>query len=364
LAVDRLRGLAMVLMALDHVRLFMYPSFGMGLSEPGVSLAYYTVRWISHLCAPIFVVLAGVSAWLYQRNHSLSTRQLTGYLVRRGVWLILLELTVVNLAWNLGWRGYWNLQVLWAIGWAMICLALLVHCKPRTVGLIGAAIVAGHNALDVVHSADLGRFAPLWGLLHEPVWILLTGGSAIRVQYPLLPWIGIIALGYAVAPVILIPRAERHVLLLRSALTAVSVFFALRYANFYGDPRPWRLQERGFVSTIMAFLDIEKYPPSLLFILITLGLALLLLVALDLPVGRHKGVLHAFGRVPLFFYVVHLPLAHLIVRLYVHWASAVQSAPGDIDYLALFGLCGLLLFVLFFACRAYAQAWAHWTAAA
>lgn len=365
LAVDRLRGLAMVLMALDHLRLFMYPSFGTDLSDPDISPAYYALRWISHPCAPAFVFLAGVSVWLYQRNHAASTTQLGRYLVTRGVWLILLELTVVNLVWNLGWRGYWNLQVLWAIGWGMIALALLVHCRLRTVGWIGVAIVAGHNALDAFHAADLGRIAPLWVLLHEPMWIRLEGGSGIHVQYPLLPWMGIMALGYAAAPVLLMPRAERHALMLRIALAALVVFLVLRYTNLYGDPRPWQPQDHGVVSTIMAFLNVEKYPPSMLFVFITLGLALLLLLALDRPEGRGEDGLCQFGRVPLFFYVVHLPLAQLGVWLYLHGASADRPlSAGNIDFLALFGLWGLLLFVLFFTCRAYEKAQMRRTAPA
>jgi uncharacterized membrane protein len=358
-AIDRLRGFVIVLMALDHVRLFLYPSFAADPGDPAVSPAYFATRWISHLCAPTFVFLAGISAWLYRRNHAASPAQLSGYLISRGVWLIVLELCVVNLAWNLGWRGYWILQVLWAIGWSMIVLALLVRFTPRTVGLIGLAILVGHNALDGIHGADLGGFAPMWGLLHEPMWIRLGGGAAIRAQYPVLPWIGIMALGYAAAETLIDPTSRGRVL--RTALACLAIFLVLRGTNLYGDPRPWQPQDRGFVASSMAFLDVEKYPPSLLFVLMTLGLALLLLLAFE-PVGRRDSgwvgsALREFGCVPLFCYVVHLPLAHLAVRAYVHWAYGdARPARGAIDWTALFGLWGLVLIVLYFACRSYVRA--------
>jgi uncharacterized membrane protein len=355
LAVDRLRGFVMVVMALEHVRLFLYPSFAADPGDPAVSPAYFATRWISHLCAPTFVFLAGVSGWLYRRNRAASTAQLSGYLVTRGVWLVVLELTVVNLTWNFGWRGYWILQVLWVIGWSMIVLALLVRFTPRTVGLIGLAIVVGHSALDGIHAADLGGLAPLWGLLHEPMWVRLGGGAAIRVQYPVLPWTGIMALGYAAAATTDLTACRRG-LILRTALTCLAIFLVLRGGNLYGDPRPWQPQDRGFVATTMAFLDVEKYPPSLQFVLVTLGLALLLLVAFERPIGRLDSALREFGRAPLFFYIVHLPLAHLTMRMYTHWAfGEVRPARGEIDYAALFGLWGLLLVLLFFACRAYAR---------
>lgn len=303
-SVDALRGAVVALMALDHTRDFFghFPMRPTDLARTTAGLFF--TRWVTHFCAPVFVLLAGVAAAL-QAPRMASRAELSRHLLLRGLWLVLLELTLVRLGWDLRpWRPWAMLQVIWALGWSMVCLAGLVWLPRRAVALFGAALVLGHNALD--------RWDPhtaWWTVLHVQRALHPTPRFTLFVAYPLIPWLGVMALGYALGPWFLEPeRLERRLLALGSALTAG--FLLLRGLNVYGDPSPWSAQPRaGF--TVLSFLNCTKYPPSLAYLLMTLGPALLLLAALGRAQGAWRKPLETLGRAPLFFYLVHLPALQL-----------------------------------------------------
>ena len=317
-SIDLLRGAVMVLMALDHARDFFH--FGPSPTDHAETTpALFATRWITHFCAPVFVFLAGVGTSLQLARGS-TKGELSRWLLGRGLWLVFLELTWMHLAWTLDFRFEFRLnlvQVLWAIGWSMVVLAGLVHLPTWAVGGIALAMIAGHNAFDGVHNDRWW-----WYVLHEEGRIRLGGGRSLFVSYPLVPWIGVMAAGYALGP-----HLSRRVLLALGA-GAVALFVALRLPNLYGDPRPWSPQSSP-LFTVFSFVNCEKYPPSLLYLLMTLGPAMLALAALDRVRASPRNPLLVFGRVPLFFYLVHL---HLIVLAAIacHYAK-VGDALFEID---------------------------------
>jgi uncharacterized membrane protein len=319
-SIDALRGIVMILMALDHVRDF----FG----APGVSptnLAQTTVplfftRWITHLCAPTFFLLTGTGAFLALGRYSRPA--LSRFLGVRGVWLIVLELTVIRclgLQFNVDYQVT-LLVVIWALGCAMIVLAALVWLPVRAVLAFGLIMVAGHNLLDGVRSAN-----PLWVILHSPGFVVNHPGFVVFAAYPLIPWVGVTAIGYALGSIYRWDGERRRRFLLRCGLAASAAFVVLRAINVYGDPVRWAAQT-SIPLTVVSFLNVTKYPPSLLFLLMTLGPGLLILRALDTSVPRLFRPAMVFGRVPLFYFVLHLPLIHLLATVVcyarngaVHW---------------------------------------------
>jgi uncharacterized membrane protein len=308
-SIDALRGLVIVLMALDHVRDYFSAARFDPLDLTQTSVALFLTRWITHFCAPTFVLLAGVSAHLISMR---CTRgELTRFLATRGAWLVILEVTVVNAAWNfnLTYQHGVFLQVIWAIGVSMIVLAVLIHLPRPLIALFAIAMIAGHNLLDGVTPESFGEFAWLWSVLHvqSPIPVGF-------VSYPLIPWIAVMALGYVLGAVYEFDPARRRALLVRLGAGAFALFVVLRLANAYGDPQPWSVQASA-AYTFLSFLNVEKYPPSLLYLLLTLGAGLLVLAAFDNARGALSRVLSTFGRVPLFFYVAHLALAHLAAGL-------------------------------------------------
>jgi uncharacterized membrane protein len=304
-SIDVLRGIVMVLMVLDHARDFFWGFRFRATDLAQTTVPLYFTRWLTHFCAPTFVLLAGVSAYLYGQRHGPAS--VSRFLFTRGLWLVLLEVTVVRLCW-IPDPGYHItvLQVIWVLGWSMVALAGL-HRLPRPLLIaVGAALVAGHNLLDVVDHQKLGALDPLWTILHRGGVLTLAPGHRVFVSYPLLPWIGVMALGFSLGPLFERPAAERRRSFLRLGLGACAAFVALRAINLYGDPTPWTPQARGAVFTALSFLNCQKYPPSLLFVLMTLGPALCLLAVLERGVSVRP--LIVFGRVPLLFYVSHLVL--------------------------------------------------------
>ena len=326
--IDRMRGLVIVLMALDHVRDFFNVD-ALYFDPTDLTRTYpalFLTRFVTHYCAPTFVLLAGVSAFLHGRK--LNDRgALARFLLTRGVWLILLDAIVVSPVWALE-LGRFHLATLWAIGCSMIALAGLVFLPLRAVLLIGVLIIVSHNLLDPLHAVQFGAWAPLWSILHEPG--ALPFGLPGGVSYPVLPWIGIMALGYGLGPVFLEPASTRAWQLTLLGLASIALFLLLRGTNFYGDPHPWS-QQRDSMMTALSVLNVSKYPPSLLYALVTLGPALLLLPAMERFGGLAGEVLATFGRVPLFIYLLHLYAAHAA-------AVALFLAEGfDYDQLRGFG---------------------------
>jgi uncharacterized membrane protein len=309
-SIDVLRGLVIVIMALDHVRAYFTDVRFDPLDPSQTNALLYLTRWITNLCAPTFILLAGVSAYLMSRRTTKPA--LTRSLVTRGLWLIVLEWTVVTYAWTFSFRYEMGaiLQVIWAIGVSMIVLGLLVRLPVRVVGAIGLAICVGHNLLDSVPPEAFGEFAWLWKVLH-----VKAGPTGIAfIYYPLVPWVGLMAVGYALGKVYDLDSARRAQLLIVLGAGAIVLFVVLRLINTYGDPHPW-VPQADFGRTVMAFMNVQKYPPSLDYLLATVGPALLLLAWFERTRGWLAEILQTFGRVPLFFYVLHIALAHLAAGL-------------------------------------------------
>jgi uncharacterized membrane protein len=360
-ALDGWRGLVMVLMVLDHARDFWLGYRVRPLDLTTTTPLLFGTRWITHFCAPVFVLGAGVAAYLYGARHSVAQR--TRFLLTRGAFLVLLELTLIRMLWIPDPLYHFTLlQVIWVLGWSMIALAGLSRAPRGMVAAVGALLVLGHNAFDGVHAERFGALAPLWNVLHERAMLTLAPGRSVLVSYPLVPWIGVMALGYALGPVIELAPERRRTLLVQWGAGLTLVFILLRAINRYGDPAPWHSQ-RTPLLTLMSFLNCEKYPPSLDYLLMTLGPALLLLGLASFAKPWQR-FLVVFGKVPLLFYILHLFLLRftsLPAAIARFGSLALKPPPGGtgaspelplfVTYLA--WLVTLLL--LYPVCRWYAQ---------
>ena len=320
-SIDLLRGLAMVVMALDHTRDF----FAAGGFNPRdvTDPALFLTRWITHFCAQTFILLAGISAFLYGTGRQ--TGEVSRYLFTRGCWLVLIEVTLVRVGWSFNFHfDHLVLQVIFAIGASMIVLAALIHLPRWAIATVGVVMIAGHNMLDGVKAEQLGAAAPIWNLLHQPGLLDLGTNLKLFVLYPLIPWIGVMATGYSLGPLFTIERGVRvrRLCILGGAITAG--FVILRATNLYGDPTPWAVQDHLF-ATWLSFINCEKYPPSLLYLGMTLGPALLLLAAFERAMGMVVDWITTFGRVPFFYYVVHIFLIHALAIVFA-WAT-IGEAP-------------------------------------
>jgi uncharacterized membrane protein len=332
-SIDLLRGLVMVIMALDHVRMYFGP--GTWYAEPTnlattTPLLFFT-RWITHFCAPVFVFLAGTSAFLYGSRRG-TIKETAWFLLTRGVWLVFVELAIVNFAWTFDVsHSFRLLQVIWAMGIGMIVLAGLVFLPTGAILVAGMILVFGHNLLDTVTVAGSSLSDFLWYTLHQPNTVSIDG-TLVSFVYPVLPWIGLMALGYTFGTFYRkdIPGERRRQWLLAMGVGATLLFLLLRGLNLYGEPREWRLQDSALFS-LMSFLNTTKYPPSLHFLLMTMGPALISLAAIETLGNRLPGPLIVFGRVPFFFYIVHLYLVHALALLLPvfqggEWTDYILSA--------------------------------------
>src|SRR3569833_1327 len=309
-SIDLLRGLVIILMALDHVHDFFGDLTAQPTNLATTTGALFFTRWITHLCAPTFALLTGTGACLARGR--MSKPQLSRYLCSRGRWLIFLELVVMRFALQFNFDYHTTIiTVLWALGWPMLTLAGLIWLPLRASILCGGVLIAGHNALDDMNTNTLGRFAPLWTVLHAPGVLINTGRSVVFVSYVLIPWIGVTALGYALGAIYSWSPERRQKLLCWRGGGLVAAFIVLRFVNVYGDPARWSPQASP-AWTLLSFVNTTKYPPSLLFLLMTLGPALLLLGFFEKRVPRIFGPVVIVGKVPLFFYVVHFYLIHLL----------------------------------------------------
>jgi len=366
-AIDALRGLVIVLMALDHCRDF-FDADALRFSPTDIDRTYpflFFTRFITHYCALTFELLAGASAYLHGRRLA-NRRELAIFLATRGLWLIFLDAVVVSPVWAPGSGKIW-LGALWAIGAGMVALSALCWLPARVVLALGASIVAGHNLFDGVTAENLGAWAPLWRLLHERGPLPFGLGGA--VGYPVLPWIGVICIGYGMGPLFEAPPERRRRLLVAAGLAALTGFVFLRIVDVYGDPRPWATQA-DVAKTLMSFLNVSKYPPSLLYLFVTLGPTLLALAALEKADSRRLwfSVLLGFGRAALFAYVLHLWIA-VLAALALALASgftaadigafAASRAPPDGFGVGLAGAYvawALVLLVLYPLCRGFGAA--------
>lgn len=317
-SIDFVRGVVMVIMALDHTRDWMHVS---SITQNPTDLATTTplvffTRWITHFCAPIFVFLAGTSAYLSGKKQT-DGAAVRRFLWQRGLWLVLLEFTLVNFAiWFDPKFRTFLFQVIAAIGFGFIMLAFLLKLSPRVIGIIGAIIIFGHGLVPLIplgNDSLLRRvLAPLFGLTvyQLPPHITLVIG------YPLIPWLGILLVGYAAGQLFERSESERKNLLLKIGLAALALFTVLRFINVYGDPAKWSGQRNG-LFTVLSFFNVSKYPPSLLFTLLTLGAMFLLLALAENLQGVLSNIFITYGRVPLFYYLIHLYLIHLLMFVMV-----------------------------------------------
>ncbi len=308
-AIDVLRGLVILLMILDHVRMYFTDVRFDPLDLTQTTPELFLTRWITHYCAPIFVFLAGVSAWLVGQR--CTKAELSRFLATRGLWLVILELTVINWAWtfSLDYEIGLFLQVIWAIGVSMILLALLVRLPVLWVGAIAVALIAGHNLFDGVDPVSLGAFETLWRLLH-----VKSQASFGYILYPIVPWVGVMALGYALGGIFQLEPQRRRGTLLAIGSGMIASFVAIRLVNGYGNPQQWS-EQASALYTVLSFIDVQKYPPSLLYVLVTLGPGMLLLALFDALRGRAARMMETFGRVPMFAYVLHIVVVHLAAGL-------------------------------------------------
>jgi len=361
-SIDCLRGLVMVLMALDHVRGFLSDARFAPVDLARTTPALFLTRWVTHFCAPAFFLLAGLGAFL-SLARGRTPPEVSRFFLTRGLWLVLLELTVVAFGWYFTWRLVpWTAGVIWALGWSMVLMAVLAWLPIPVIAIIGVALIGLHNLTDAVTPGAFGALGWLWRVLHVPD---PHAGALLRIDYPLVPWVGVMAVGYSLGPLFRHPERRRRVLVVLG-LVAVAAFVALRLANGFGDPQPWAPQ-RSAVFTGLAFLRVRKYPPSLDFLLMTLGPILIALAGLERARGRVAEILVTFGRAPLLFYVLHIYVAHAVavVTAYAQRGTAtflfenagVTPIYPDWYWLGLAGVYGawlLIVAALYPVCRAFA----------
>jgi uncharacterized membrane protein len=375
-SIDVIRGVVMILMAIDHVRVYS------GLPAGGPTPGIFFTRWVTHSCAPAFIFLAGTSAFLYGQKRP----DLSRFLVTRGIWLVFLELTVLRVAWtfNFDFMHYEMAGVIWVIGWCMILLAGLVKLPLRVVGTIGLVVMAGHNLADahlgvLVPALSSSSLSGLWKVLYlgfygGPIRLGADGPNLI-VLYSIIPWIGVMSAGYAFGAVLMLDPLSCDRICLRLGLGAVALFLVLRGFNLYGDPRPWNVPTVGepgapSMPPLLAFLNTNKYPASLLFLLMTLGPTIAVMPLLEQAHGALARWITVFGRVPFFYYVLHIPLIHaLAVVVSLVREGAVNSwlfanhpmgnPPAPEGYVWSLGLLYVVWAVsvvgLYFPCRWYAD---------
>lgn len=368
-SIDLLRGLIMIIMALDHVRdyfhadAFINDPLDLNTTTP---LLYFT-RWITHYCAPLFMFLSGTSAALVGQRKGKT--YLTRFLLTRGLWLIFLELTVVCFAW------FFNptfttqlLGVIWALGFSMIFLAAFIHLPKALTITIGLLMVFGHNLLDgvQVNSSTGATFA--WSVVHQ-FNLLELGAFNVLVAYPLIPWIGVMALGYCLGDVYKkeTDAQKRKRFLLMLGIACVLLFTLLRYINVYGDPSKWTEQRSGFY-TFLSFLKVSKYPPSLFYLLITIGPGLIFLALSEQWNNGIARRIKTIGRVPMFYYLMHLYLIHIGAMLatilsgrswtdmvnFSTWISFEPKLQGYGFSLGItYAVWATLIIVLYFLCKLY-----------
>jgi uncharacterized membrane protein len=385
LSVDVLRGLVMVIMALDHTRdYFSWLRFvPEDMSHTWGSLFF--TRWITHFCAPLFFFLAGTGAYLaFSRGKSVN--QISRFLLTRGLWLVILEYTVVGFGWAFSYPfGFGG--TIWALGWSMVAMSLIVRLPIRWVGVFGVAMIALHNLADKITPEQFGRMSWLWTILHVPglVWIV-PGKFPLFIAYPLIPWIGVMAAGYAIGAIMKLPAQRRQRIILWVGVAASVLFIVVRAGHLYGNPPynpsnetvysndtdgPWRIQP-SITMSVVSFLNVEKYPPSLQYLLMTLGPGLILLSILDRrALSRGLGVIGRFflvyGRVPMFFYVIHIYLVHAMAGLVAwlfhqptawlfHGANYMNPIPPgyghNLPFIYLMWMTAILL--LYYPCRWFA----------
>lgn len=359
-SVDLVRGIVMILMALDHTRdFFSNLRFQPEDLSRATPFLFFT-RWITHFCAPTFFLLAGVGVAL-SMSRGKSRREMSHFLWTRGLWLVFLEVTITHFGWMFTWDFPQFLLVIWALGLSMIVLAGLIYLPKKTILAISLATIVLHNLLDGVNPQALGALAPVWHILHAPG--VLNRQPLIFVGYPLIPWFAVMSLGFVLGDVFTWDQSRRRKFLLRAGGAAVLAFLVLRYFNLYGDANPWSVQ-KSFGLTLASFGNAIKYPPSLIYLLMTLGPTFIALALLENARGPISRVISVYGRVPMFYYILHLFLIHTLA----YGFAMIQGGDGsflslDVEsFPAWYGtnLAGvylgwvIVIAILYFPCRWFA----------
>lgn len=311
-SIDLLRGIIMVIMALDHTRDFFHHAgfTGNPLDPTTTTPVLYFTRWITHLCAPTFVFLSGLSAWLQGQRKS--KKELSIFLIKRGLWLIIADLTIMSFALTLDiYFDLFILETLWSIGMGMIILGCLLGLHFRLILTLGLIIVFGHNLLDFAERTRGANLPFWWKLMHQPGIAPLWGTHSLFLFYPFLAWAGLTLLGYCCGKLFTdVEPPQRKKILLRLGVGAIGLFITLRAINVYGDPIPWTLQKTP-MTTFFSFMNVQKYPPSLLFMCATIGPGLLFLAFAKNTNSKFKNIISVYGRVPFFYFVVHFFILHI-----------------------------------------------------
>lgn len=366
--IDRLRGFIIVLMALDHMRDFL-DADSLRFSPVDLSHTYpalFFTRIVTHLCAPTFAILAGAGSWLYGDRIN-DPKALSRFLAARGLWLIALDIIVISPVFA-GGSGKIELGTLWAIGCGLLALSMMSRLGDGKVLFLGLAIVFFHNTLDSIKSVDLGAFGPWWRLMHEKGSLPLEIPGS--VHYPAFPWIGVVAIGYGIGPLFKHPWSAIEKTIRLAGYSSLMLFFILRSVNLYGDPNPWTHQS-SLMLTLFSFLNVSKYPPSLQYLLLTLGVSALIMTWLGRPDSGVSLIfgdaLAVFGRTPLFFYILHLYAGIMIglgVMLFQGYNSSALSGfieTGNVPENLGLGLAGayagwmFIVLVLYPICKAFDQ---------
>jgi uncharacterized membrane protein len=313
-SIDITRGFVMVIMALDHVRDFMHIT---SMSQNPTDLQTTTTllfmtRWVTHLCAPTFVFLSGVSAYIsFKRHNNMSESR--AFLLKRGIWLVILEFTFINFA--LWYDIHFRLlimEVISAIGLSFIVLSFLLKLPSRTIGIIGLVFIFSHNLLQGISIPSNNIVVFFTSVLFRPSLLQLSPGFSFYTAYPLIPWLGIMLAGFACGEIFEIPSEKRNKIFLRLAFAALILFTVIRFINIYGDPSRWSAQKSS-LFTFLSFINTTKYPPSLLFILLFLGIMFIVLFISEKINNRFTEILSVYGRVPLFYFVIHLFIIHSLM---------------------------------------------------
>lgn len=358
-SVDVLRGVVMILMALDHTRDYFSNLRFQPEDLSRATPALFLTRWITHFCAPSFFLLAGVGVSLAMSGGR-SRKQVSWFLLTRGLWLIVLEMTVIQLGWNFRIGLPLILIVIWALGLSMVVLSGLVFLPRRVITAIALLMIFGHNLLDGIQPQSLGVLAPLWHVLHVPGFAI----PGVIIGYPLIPWVAVMALGFVLGDIFTWEAAARRKFLLRAGAAATVAFVILRYFNLYGNPFPWTV-ERSVAMTVASFLNVLKYPPSLMFLLMTLGPALIALALLENARNRVARVVSVYGKVPMFYYVLHLYVIHSLAWCFAVWQGGrggflsldTESFPAwyGTSLAGVYLAWAIVIAILYIPCRWYAD---------
>ncbi len=365
-SVDLLRGLVMVIMALDHAHHYFTDARFSFVDLESTTVGHFFARWLTHVCAPAFVFLAGTGAFLY-RSRGKSKPEVSWFLLTRGLWLVVLELTVMRMGWQFSFNySYAVGQTIWAIGWSMVVLSGLVFLPISVTTVFGIVMIVVHNAFDGIKPKMLGDWGWLWKILHSGGRVQIFENYTLSAMYPLIPWIGVMAAGYGFGVILLREQHQRRKILWWLGGGITVAFIVLRWLNIYGDPKQWT-QHEDVVWTLIDFLNLDKYPPSLLFLLMTMGPAIASLALFERWHGPVARFFIVYGRVPLFFYVLHIFLIHALAVL-AAWITigGPSSLVGSIKPLELpegfgFGLPVVYLvwigvsLLLYPACKWYAD---------